>query len=121
MRSQVTQGDCGPGVHATGALVAFHYVLAGRVQLRLGKPPQREAGPGALILLARNEAHLLSSERVLSLVWFFVHRLVSRPLLRRDQESDEDSGERHASQRSFVRCVIRRFSLRAWPELLQGS
>ena len=37
VRSQVEPGDCGTGVKPGGGLVAFHYVLEGRLQLRLGK------------------------------------------------------------------------------------
>ena len=52
VRSQIAPEDCGPGVKVGGGLVAFHYVLEGRVQVRLGKESSYSAGPGNLILLA---------------------------------------------------------------------
>jgi len=65
VRAQVSPEDCGPGVQAGGELAAFHYILEGRVQVRLGKEPPRSAGPGELILLAHNDAHYLGSDLTL--------------------------------------------------------
>jgi AraC-like DNA-binding protein len=62
VRAQVSPQDCGPGVKSAGELAAFHYILEGRVQVRLGKERPRSAGPGALILLAHNDSHLLGSD-----------------------------------------------------------
>lgn len=63
--SHVRAADCGPGVVAEGGMVAFHYVLDGLVWVRLGKEPPREVGPGSLILVARNDPHLLGSDLTL--------------------------------------------------------
>lgn len=60
--SHVQAADCGPGINPGGGMVAFHYVLEGRMKVRLGKEPPRNAGPGSLILLARNDPHLLGSD-----------------------------------------------------------
>lgn len=60
--SHVEAADCGPGIKPDGGMVAFHYVLEGRVQVRLGKEPSRSAGPGSLILLAHNDPHLLGND-----------------------------------------------------------
>ena len=62
MLSQVQAADCGPGVRPGGGMVAFHYVLGGRVQVRLGKEPLHTAGPGSLILVSRNDPHYLGSD-----------------------------------------------------------
>jgi AraC-like DNA-binding protein len=62
IHAQITKDDCGPGVDPQGGLVAFHYVLHGRVDVRLGNETVRTAGPGEMILLARNDRHLLGSD-----------------------------------------------------------
>src|SRR5215467_7905039 len=62
VRAQVSPQDCGPVVKAGGELAAFHYILEGRVQVRLGKERPRSAGPGSLILLAHNDSHSLGSD-----------------------------------------------------------
>ena len=62
VRAQISRQDCGPGVNSEGDLAAFHYILEGRVQVRLGKERPCSAGPGELILLARNDPHLLGSD-----------------------------------------------------------
>ena len=65
VRAQISPEDCGPGVNSGGELAAFHYILEGRVQVRLGKERPRSAGPGSLILLAHNDAHFLGSDLTL--------------------------------------------------------
>src|SRR5690349_19124309 len=60
--AQVAPEDCGPSVKADGGLVAFHYVLDGRLEVRLGKEKPRTAGPGEIIVLSHNDAHLLGSD-----------------------------------------------------------
>lgn len=60
--SQVRPEDLGQGVEGRGRLVAFHYILEGRVQVRLGKGAARTAKPGELILLAHNDSHFLGSD-----------------------------------------------------------
>ncbi|MDP3069376.1 MAG: AraC family transcriptional regulator [Opitutaceae bacterium] len=65
LQSQITKEDCGPGVDTHGGLVAFHYVLHGRVEVRLGRETVRDAGPGELIVLPRNYRHLLGSDLAL--------------------------------------------------------
>jgi AraC-like DNA-binding protein len=81
IRSQITPEDCGPGIKVTGGLVGFHYVLEGRVQVRLGNERPRSAGPGALILLARNDSHFLGSDVTRS-------PMEARPLIRRASEEE---------------------------------
>jgi AraC-like DNA-binding protein len=62
MLSQVQAADCGPGVKPGGDMVAFHYVLEGCVQVRLGKGPLHTARPRSLILVPRNEPHFVGSD-----------------------------------------------------------
>src|SRR5689334_15754587 len=81
VRAQVSPQDCGPRVKSGGGLAAFHYILEGCVQLRLGKERPRSAGPGELILLARNDSHLLGSD--VSLL-----PMEARPLIRRAGEHE---------------------------------
>src|SRR6185436_13213022 len=60
VRAQVSPEDC--GIKPGGGLVAFHYILEGRVQVRIGKERPRIAGPGELVVLAHNDSHLLGSD-----------------------------------------------------------
>jgi AraC-like DNA-binding protein len=60
--SQVEPQDCGPGVDTAGDLVAFHYMLAGRVEVRVREDETQTAGPGCVVLLPRNDTHRLGSD-----------------------------------------------------------
>jgi AraC-like DNA-binding protein len=62
VRSKVEPDDLGADVQAREGLVAFHYVLEGRMQVRLGNEPARQAGPGNFVLLAHNDSHFLGSD-----------------------------------------------------------
>ena len=79
--AQVSQQDCGPRVTSGGGLAAFHYILEGRLQVRLGKEPPRSAGPGELILLAHNDPHFLGSDVTLP-------PMEAGPLVRRAEEHE---------------------------------
>lgn len=61
VRSQVGADDCAPGTpHAS--LVAFHYVLDGQVQIRIGDDGARTCKAGDLIVVVRNDEHLFGSD-----------------------------------------------------------
>lgn len=60
--SQVTEEDCAPGVVAAGGLIAFHYVLDGGLDVRVGADPPRGCGAGDLIVIPRNDMHLVGSD-----------------------------------------------------------
>jgi AraC-like DNA-binding protein len=62
VRSQVEPTDLGPGINPRAQLVAFHYVLEGRMQVRLGRETPLQAERGNLILLAHNDPHFLGSD-----------------------------------------------------------
>ena len=77
VRTQVGAEVCGSRIKADGGLVAFHYVLDGRVQVRVGSEPPRIAGPGRIILLSRNDPHLLGSDVAMP-------PMDAQPLIRKD-------------------------------------
>lgn len=79
VRSHIVPTDCSPGVRADGGLVAFHYVLDGTMQVRVGSEAPRPAGPGNVILLSRNDPHLLGSDVAMPPV-------DARPLIRKAEE-----------------------------------
>src|SRR5438105_925124 len=79
VRSQIVPEDCGPAVKADGGLVAFHYVLDGRMQVRVGNDPPRMAEPGNIMLLSRNDPHLLGSDVAMP-------PMDGRPLIRKAEE-----------------------------------
>jgi AraC-like DNA-binding protein len=62
VRSQVQPEDCGPGVKAGYGMVAFHYVLEGSMQVRIGDGLKRQVGRGELILVPHNDCHFLGSD-----------------------------------------------------------
>jgi AraC-like DNA-binding protein len=62
VRSHIVPADCGPAVKADCGLLGFHYVLDGHMQVRVGSEPPRAAGPGDIILISRNDPHLLGSD-----------------------------------------------------------
>ncbi len=42
-------------------VIAYHYVVAGRLFVQVNSSPAIEVGPGEIVLLPRNDAHVLSS------------------------------------------------------------
>ncbi|HVM46614.1 MAG TPA: AraC family transcriptional regulator [Candidatus Acidoferrum sp.] len=80
VRSQIVPEDCGPGIKVDGDLVAFHYVLDGCMEVRVGNEEPRRAGPGRIILLSRNDPHLLGSDVAMPPV-------DARPLIRKAEDS----------------------------------
>ena len=66
VRSQIAPAHCGLGVKSGDALVAFHYVLEGRLKLRVGKERSRTARPGEIIVMAHNDPLLMGSDVTLS-------------------------------------------------------
>jgi AraC-like DNA-binding protein len=112
VRTQIVAQDCGPGVKADGGLVAFHYVLNGRVQVRVGSEQPRMAGPGAIILLSRNDPHLLGSDVAMP-------PMDARPLIRKAEEdvlAHSDFGTGRQVKSHFV-CGFLATALRDHPLL----
>ncbi|MBL9200470.1 MAG: AraC family transcriptional regulator [Opitutaceae bacterium] len=110
--SHLTEQDCGPGVDTSGGIVAFHFVLEGEVQVRVGGEPPQLAPAGSLILVPRNDPHLLGSDVSLP-------RLDVRSVMRKAAEDDLariDVGPGgHAGQR-FV-CGFQATGMRDHPLL----
>jgi AraC-like DNA-binding protein len=76
MSSQFTEEDCGPDIGEIGAIIGFHFVLEGRMLVQVADLPPREAGSDHLVLLPRNDPHLLASEPALPPV--SAHHLIQR-------------------------------------------
>lgn len=81
VRSHISAEDCQPRVQPGSALLAFHYVLDGDMQVRLGKEEPRPASAGKIILLSHNDPHLLGSDVSLPAV-------DARPLMRKLEQDD---------------------------------
>jgi AraC-like DNA-binding protein len=63
MLSQVTPEDCGPAVPRSARVIAFHYIISGRLLIQAGAEPPVEVRGGQMVLLPQNEEHVLASER----------------------------------------------------------
>lgn len=60
--AQVTPEDCRPFTPVPQGILAYHYVSAGRLLLQVGQETSLEVSAGHIVLLPRNDPHLLSSE-----------------------------------------------------------
>jgi len=79
VRSQIAPEDFGVGVPPGVRLVGFHYVLEGSLRVRAASEPSQLAGPGSIILLSRNDPHLLGSDMAMP-------PIDARPLIRRAED-----------------------------------
>lgn len=59
--SGVTAEDCRPFMQAPAQVIAYHYVVEGRLLLTAADEPPLEVGAGEIVLLPRNDPHLLAS------------------------------------------------------------
>lgn len=59
--SQVAPEDCRPFVPASVNLIAYHYVTEGRLVLQTGGHPPMQVEAGKIILLPRNDEHVIGS------------------------------------------------------------
>lgn len=110
--AHLTKDDCGPGVDTRGGLVAFHFVLEGEVQVSVGREPPQLAPAGSLILVPRNEPHLMGSDVSLP-------RLDARALMRKAATDDLariDFGDAGQTRARFV-CGFQATGLREHPLL----
>src|SRR5690606_27664872 len=63
VRSKITPDDCSPFLASPTQIIAYHYVIEGRLVLALeegAKPVEVRAGE--IVLLPRNDGHMLASE-----------------------------------------------------------
>lgn len=61
--SRVGPEDCRPALDSSATLVAFHYVISGRMLLGLDGAEPVEVGRNTIVMLPRNDPHLLASAR----------------------------------------------------------
>jgi AraC-like DNA-binding protein len=61
MDSEVTPEECAEFAAPAASLIGFHYVLDGRLQVRLGEETH-DCGPGDFVLLVRNDLHRVGSD-----------------------------------------------------------
>jgi AraC-like DNA-binding protein len=59
--SQITAEDCRPFLTTPAQIIAYHFIIEGRLLLELDGEPPLEINAGELVLLPRNDAHTLSS------------------------------------------------------------
>ena len=60
--SHLSPENCGPAFQQAGGPISFHYIMDGHLHVRTGREQSRIAGPGDMILVARNDPHLLGSD-----------------------------------------------------------
>jgi AraC-like DNA-binding protein len=72
---------CAPFLGEAADVIPYHYVLEGRLHVRLGEAPTHELGPGELALFPRNDYHLLGGDVRLP-------PLPSAQVVRREREGD---------------------------------
>ncbi|PMR72163.1 AraC family transcriptional regulator [Halomonas heilongjiangensis] len=59
--ARVAPEDCRPFTPLPGGIIAYHYVSAGRLWLRVGEGAPVEVSAGHLVVLPRNDPHVLGS------------------------------------------------------------
>lgn len=59
--SQITAEDCRPFLHTPGHVIAYHFVIAGRLVLSVADEQPIEVRSGEVALLPRNDVHTLAS------------------------------------------------------------
>ena len=59
--AQITQEDIKPFIEAPGQIIAYHFVVDGRLQCTVEGEPPLEIAAGEVVLLPRNDAHTLGS------------------------------------------------------------
>jgi AraC-like DNA-binding protein len=59
--SRVGPGDCGPLLSNTTSIISFHYVISGHMHIAVDGEPSICVGGNTIVLLPRNDAHLLAS------------------------------------------------------------
>lgn len=59
--SRITPDDCRPFMAAPAQVIAFHFVIDGRMLLGIDDDPMIEVAAGEVAMLPRNDAHVLGS------------------------------------------------------------
>jgi hypothetical protein len=74
VNSYVTAEDCMPILASPAQMIAYHFLIEGRMLVSIKGEPAREVRAGEVVLLPRNDTHVLASEAGLAPV--DGHRLV---------------------------------------------
>jgi AraC-like DNA-binding protein len=61
--SKITPDDCRPFLSAPAQMIAYHFIISGRLLLSLDDEPPVEVHAGEIVVLPRNDAHILASGR----------------------------------------------------------
>lgn len=61
IRAQVGPEDCSPYTPVPRHIIAYHYVLAGEMLLQVANTPPVRIGAGEIVVLPRNDVHLMGS------------------------------------------------------------
>lgn len=59
--SRITAADCRPFLEAPGQVIAYHFVIEGRLHLMLDGEPPVAVRAGEIVMLPRNDPHTLAS------------------------------------------------------------
>lgn len=62
LSSQVSSENCARFLDAASDIIPYHYVLEGRLRVQTEGAPTIELGPGQVVLLPRNDLHLLGGD-----------------------------------------------------------
>lgn len=62
LSSQVSPENCARFLDAASDIIPYHYVLEGCLRVQTGDAPMVELGPGQVVLLPRNDLHLLGGD-----------------------------------------------------------
>jgi AraC-like DNA-binding protein len=60
--ARMSPEQCGPLLGSTGHLIPYHYVVDGTLSVAVDGRPARTLGRGDVLLLPRNDAHLMGSD-----------------------------------------------------------
>lgn len=62
MESQLKPENCGPYLGSASHLILYHYVVEGRLGIKVKNEPAFELAPGEVVLFPRNDRHLMGSQ-----------------------------------------------------------
>ena len=68
LTSQLEPGDCGPGIGPGSQAIGLHYVVSGNLYLQVGTGEPVALQEGCIVLLPRNDLHVLASRPGLTAV-----------------------------------------------------
>lgn len=77
LRSKIEPRMCASFLGESSEIIPYHYVIEGRLRVQVANEPVCELGPGGLVLLPRNDSHLLGGN--LRLPPTVTEKVVQRP------------------------------------------